>query len=388
MKLMHKIFRLYQHNFFKIGGAILLTLLASNSFASPTVVIHKNTVISTPVTYDNVNLDMTDGSFIVKTNGVLTIKNSTIDGKLSKEIPILITVDNGKLILDRNKINITTSKLPQHPFTQSLEYVINITLGSLNINKNDIKIDHLFTAGFLITTSSIPTTGFKITRNRFEHFHGVLYLIASDKSLVEHNKLIRNSYGQIVIIGNDSKIIKNKIYFPGNDHLGNAIDIIDSSNIEIRENVLFTPTCHGIYVINSRNLEIDENTITGGITHAMNIYTYPETVDKIDDYIVTLASTHKFKNLQSKNIRVTENYMSQNRYGLAVSDMDDLIVKGNYFSQRFKDAEQRKFWTNNDILLKNVTNLIWIDNIYKEAFTQDIDGDNSIALKFVALFYR
>ncbi len=379
---MYKISRFCQSNVFKIGAAILLSLAGSQSFAA-TIKIQPNTVVSTPVTYDNVTLDMSEGSFIVKQNGILTVKNSTINGTLSKQIPILITVDNGKLNLENNKVNLTTFNLPPHPQTQSLEYFISITLGRLNINKNDFKIAPAFTAGFLITTSSIPTTGFKFRKNRFENFHGVLYLIASDKALVANNTFVRNSYGNIVIIGNNSKIYRNSIYFSGNNNLGNSIDIIDSSNIDIKENVFFTPTCHGIYVLNSRDIDIDENTITGSLSYAMNIYSFPETFDKIDDYVMKIVSALKLNHLQSENIRVTQNYMSQNRYGLAAVGADNLFVKENYFSQRFQDAAQRKFWTNNEILLKNVTNLTWLDNLYKEAFTQDIDGDNAIALKFV-----
>jgi hypothetical protein len=34
-------------------------------------------------------------------------------------------------------------------------------------------------------------------------------------------------------------------------------------------------------------------------------------------------------------------------------------------------------------LLPSVTNLTWLNNTYKEAFTQDISGDNTPSLQFV-----
>ena len=365
-----------------MGTGILLSLIASIGNAQ-TIKIHRNTVITTPTTYENVTLDMSDGSFIIKTNGELKIKRSIINGTLSKDVPILFTIDNGKLNLEKNTVNIITHHLPPHPQTQSLEYVMNITLGGLNIDGNQFNIDNPFTAGLLITTASIPTTDLKFTHNRFERFHGVLYLIASDNSLVADNTFFRNSYGNIVIIGNSGKIIHNSIYFSGNDHLGNSIDVIDSSNITISNNLLFTPTCHGIYIMNSHHLAIEGNNITGGITYAMNILTYPETLEAMDDYVVKLADSAKLPNRQSGDISITNNFMSQNRYGIAASDTVNLSIKGNYFTQRFNDAESRKFWTNNNVLMQNVTNLSWQDNYYKEAYTQAIDGDNSSSSKFV-----
>ena len=131
-------------------------MLVANAGFAQTIKIHRNTIINTPVIYDNVTLDMSDGSFIIKTNGVLTVKNSIIKGTLSKDVPILFSIDNGKLNLDNNKVNISTSHLTQHPLTQSLQYVMSITLGSLDINPI-INIDQDFTAGLLVTTASIAT---------------------------------------------------------------------------------------------------------------------------------------------------------------------------------------------------------------------------------------
>lgn len=370
-------------------GLIGILLLSVTKMAyAETIVIYPNTVVSFSKTYTNVTLDLSKGSFIIKNNAKLTIKNCNIIGTLSIDNPILFNVDTGTLDISNTQANITTLNLPEHPTTQSLQYVITMNQGKLYLNSNTFKIDKSFTAGFAITNANIPTTGFQITNNIFEKFHGVLYLLASDNALISDNMFGNNSYGHIVLISNNSSILRNTIAFSGNDHLGNSMDIIDSSSINIRDNLLLTPTCHGIYVLNSHNLLIDSNRIFGGITYAMNIYTYAETpsnenIKTDNDYIKVLLSTYKLKNTISNNITITNNFMSQNRYGIAASDVDGLVVSNNYFIQRFTDSDSRKFWTDNSNLLKNVTNLTWSNNLYKEAYTQAISGDNSQSNKFV-----
>jgi|GEM_PF-2482234 len=359
-------------------------LLLSQICMAQTIIIHPNTVISFPKTYDNVTLDMSNGSFVIKHNATLTIKNCVINGKLSESNPVLMTVDNGNLKLSNNQVTITTNGLSQHPATQSLQYVMQFTLGTLDMYKNNFVIDQPYTAGLLITTASIPSAGYTITHNTFSKFHGVLYLIASDNNVIKDNVFLNNTYGHIVSIGNNNQIIHNTIYFSGNNHLGNAIDIIDSGNTVVSNNILLTPTCHGIYVINSHDLTLDSNRIYGGITHAMTILTYPETSmslaggkSKVPDYLAPILAQHKMTTSMSQNITITNNYMSQNRYGVAVMDINGLTIKNNTFVQRFEDAASRKFWTNNAILLQNVTGLTWDNNIYKEAYSQSMQGDNS-----------
>lgn len=360
----------------------LLLIIISNTCFAVTVVIKPNTIISTSVNYSGVTLDMTYGSFIIKNKATLKIENCVVVGTLSSINPQLITVDIGKLELINNKFNINASNIPPHPTTQSLHYVIQIAQGSVNMNNNIFSIKQPFTVGLLVTSASIPTTGFNITNNTFENFHGVLYLIATDNALISGNTFLTNTYGNLVNIGNNSQIIKNKIFFSGNNHLGNSMDIIDSENITISQNELYTPTCHGIYVLNGHDIIIDGNKIFGGITYAMNILSYPETVLS-DDYVKNILFSHTMKNLISNNITIKNNFMSQNRYGIAASDVDGLTVKDNIFIQRFVNNNSRIFWTNNATLLQNISNSVWANNLYKEAYTQDSIGDNSNSLNFV-----
>lgn len=360
----------------------IFLLMMGNVVYAQTIIIQPNMVITHSKTYNNVTLDLSSGSFIVKNGATLTINNSTIMGTLSQTNPVLITIDKGKLTLNNNNAIITAANVSPHPLTQSLYHMIQMGEGGLNMTGNTFSIDKPFAAGLLVTTASIPTTGFQIVNNKFNGFHGVLYLIASDNALVANNVFTKNTYGHIVMISNNSKINRNVIYFSGNNRLGNAMDIIDSNNITILGNQLLTPTCHGIYVLNSSNLLIDSNRISGGITYAMTILTYPE-VSTMSQYVNELVTKHKMKNNVSTNVTITNNYMSQNRYGIAASDVNGLNVKNNTFIQWFDDVASRKFWTNNNVLLQNVSNLNWTSNIYKEAFTQVNGGDNSNGRKFV-----
>jgi parallel beta-helix repeat protein len=376
-----------QSVFFYLIGLLML-LVSSVSFATQPIVIAPNTIVSYPKTYDNVTLDMSNGSFIIKNNATLTIKNSIINGTLSKANPNLINVENGQLSIINSQANIKSVNIAPHPETQSLINMILVGTGKLTLDNNKFKIDQAYTAGFLITTSNIPTSDIKITNNYFEKFHGVLYLIGTDGALVSNNMFMNNSYGNIVLIGNNSKITQNTVYFSGGNRLGDGIDVIDSTNIIVSNNYLFTPTCRGIYVFNSRDVMVANNRISGGITYAMIVITYPEkfSLDKSfesPNYLKEVLAQHEMKNVKSANITIINNYMAQNRFGIAASDTDGLLIKNNIFIQRFEDNDARQFWTNNSILIKNVTGLVWNGNLYKEAYTQEENGDNSNSSKFV-----
>lgn len=360
---------------------VILMLMGNTCFAQ-TIIIPKNFVIFEDTTYNGVTLDMRAGNIILENNATLTIKKCIINGTLSETNPVLINVSSGNLRLKNNTVTINTVGLNPHPATQSLQNAIQVAMGKVDLDKNTFTIDKSYTAGLLITTASIPTTGFTITKNTFKNFHGVLYLIASDNALIQDNNFLLNSYGHIVSIGNNTQVIHNTISFSGNDRLGNAIDIIDSDQATISKNLLLTPTCHGIYILNSHNVTIDSNRVYGGITYAITLLTYPEVLPP-KYYLAKALAHYKMKNSLSSNISVTNNFMSQNRFGLAATDVNGLAVSNNIFIQRFADAASRKFWTDNKVLLSNVTGLTWTNNTYKEAFTQSATGDNSQSFHFV-----
>jgi len=181
-------------------------------------------------------------------------------------------------------------------------------------------------------------------------------------------------------VGRKSKIANNAIYFSGRNALGNAIDIIDSDDIDISNNIIFTPTSESIAIVLSDHVTIDGNTITGGVTYAINMISNSVFLHKPSNLANLLAwlKKHGPKHANTSNIKITNNFMSQNRYGIAANNVDHLTVTDNYFSQRFEDASSRMFWTDNHNLLRNVTALTWANNYYKEAFTQVNSGDNSL----------
>lgn len=350
------------------------------SFSSyAAVIVGPNTIINVPTTYSNTTIDLTNGSFIIKNNATLTIENCSIIGELSPTNHTLFDVQLGTLKLTNNNVSISAPLIAEHPDTQSLQYVIRLEAAKADLTGNSFIIDKEFAAGLLITSASQPTDNINIVANHIENFHGAFYLLNSQNSVIDDNIFTANSYGNIVLIGDNSKIINNAIYFAGRDRIGNAMDIINSKGVLVHRNVVFTPTCHGVYVFSSEDVEITDNSITGGITYAMSLLSHIATIDQDKDgYIFKIIDAKNLLPITTKNIRINNNVMSQNRYGIAARDTDNLVVNKNYFSQRFKDAVARKFWTDNSILMINVTNVTWTNNIYKEAFTQENGGDNSM----------
>jgi parallel beta-helix repeat protein len=177
-------------------------------------------------------------------------------------------------------------------------------------------------------------------------------------------------------VGDNNTINDNEILLSGRDELGNAIDILGSDHCKITNNNIVTATCRGIFIVSSSNCFVDNNIITGGITWGIRILSSTQPLDG-DDYAIYLCHKRNIALADTHDITISNNIMTQNRYGLSAINVDKLTVDGNYFSQRFEDAAQRLFWTDNAILLDNVTDLVWTNNFYKEAFTQVNGGDNS-----------
>src|SRR5580700_10154563 len=92
----------------------IVSLLASVCYAEDIIVIEPNTIISQPKIYNNVTLEMTNGSFIVNNKATLRIQNCTIRGTLSKNNPALITLEDGNLYLENNKGKIKSSGVLDH----------------------------------------------------------------------------------------------------------------------------------------------------------------------------------------------------------------------------------------------------------------------------------
>lgn len=378
---MEKRYSRYLLSFFKY----ITTLYLFFSYSAYAIVIGPNTIISTSTTISNTTVDLTAGNFIVKEGATLTLQNNTITGTLSAANPNLISVERGTLTMLNNRVSIDTSSITPMPGTEATYYAIRLGRASTSLIKNEFIANQPLRGGLLTTSLILPANNITIDDNSFENFHGVLYLLNSHNTNVLFNLFKLNSSGNLVIVGSNAAISDNRFYFSGRNKLGDAIDIIDSENIKVTKNVVFTPTSQGIAVVLSRDLVIDSNTISGGITYAINLLSN-EGIKNSSPYLANVISGLQKQGLKHRvtnDITISRNFMSQNRYGIAATNVDNLTVTGNYFSQRFNSIAERKFWTDNSILLRNVTALLWQDNFYKEAFTQENGGDNSLTENIV-----
>lgn len=368
----------YLTNFF--AGALLL--LSGNTSCLAAIVLHGNQIINAPTTYNNVTLDLTDGRFTVNTGGALNIQNSIIDITISPGNPFLVQMNNGSINLNNNKVNVKVTGISQNPNIKALYELIAIQQGGVTVTNNAFAIDTAFTVG-LLETQGGPTSGYKINNNSINSFHGGVYLVNSNNAEVNENEFMNVSFSNIFNTGNLSKFNGNIFSFPGNLQLGNAFDIVNSDGLTISNNVIASGSNYGISITGGSNLFIENNKITDGKSYAIVINTpAPAEINK-NKYLSQLVPMKKIKLASNNNILISNNYIAQNKYGLTGGVIDRLIVTNNTFIQRFTDSSIRQYWTNNDNLLPSVDNLTWLDNQYKEAFTQDISGDNAASLQFV-----
>lgn len=372
-----------QLNCFKVFFLGIVAFLAGNTACFATIAIHGNQIITTPTTYSNTDLDLTDGRFTINSGGSLTIQNSTINGTISSSNPFFVSVNGGSVNLTNNTVSVKASGITPDSSNRAQNQVIQVQQGNVNMVQNNFSVDTSFTVG-LLATQSVATTDFKIDNNTISNFHGGLYLINSNNAEVNDNTFKNVSYSNIFNMGNLSKFNRNLISFPGNLTLGNAFDIINSDGVTIADNIIASGSNYGIFVMGGQNLFISNNKITDGLSYAIFIQTPSLLEASKNIYLSHLLASKKIRAGMNNNIVITNNYLAQNRFGLSGGMVNNLIVTDNTFIQHFTDSSTRQYWTNNDILLPSVTNLTWINNLYKEAFTQDNDGDNSPALQFVS----
>jgi hypothetical protein len=357
---------------------IWLAFTSSNSMAK-TIKLTGQTIIDKTTEYKNINFDLSRGFFIITNNATLTIENSTINGSISPVNSSLIKLSSGHLVLKNNIINVDTINLPPTPGQPSKYNVINIVNGDVKIIGNNFSIKKQHMASLLVT-NQYPTTGFSILNNKIHNFNGGFFLSYSNNAIVAGNEFSNVSTTNIFTLHGKDNLFKNNVMlFSGDGYPGNGIDVIDSDHITLSHNYIASGSCYSLFILRSQNIVIDDNSIVSGITHA--IYIAP-TIGLNDGFqrqllpFINQASDNndKYKN---RNITIKNNYFAQNRFGIAATNVDGLRVENNIFIQRFSDKKSRLFWTNNDNLLLDNINLIWSNNVYKEAFSQTIPGDNN-----------
>lgn len=364
--------------------SLLATLLVSAGALSQAygITINTNQIISTPTSYKNVTLDMNAG-FIIVPGGSLDIEDSVINVHASPTNPFFTYMTAGDLTLKDNTVVVTVSSITSDPSAEAQHQLIKVDHGDLLIQHNNFSVNQPFTLGFFTTNPTFATSGFSIKENVIKNFHGGIYLLNSYANKIEENTFTRVSHANILNMGDSSKFSHNIFNFPGNLSAGTAFDIVNSSNIRLNNNIIASSTGPGIHVMGGKDITMTRNKITDCMGFGIAIEAVTPLTIKKNAYLVNAGITFGDSSHKNHRITITRNYISQNRFGLTAEGVSDLTVTNNAFLQKFEDNVTRKFWTNNEHLLSDVTDLVWTGNVYKEAYTQVVPGDNELAKQFV-----
>lgn len=357
-------------------------LIISHICFAKTITIKGTQVINHHLSYNHITINL-DGNMVINKSGLLDIQNSTINFVISPATPYFVRLNGGNLNLINNTFNVIVQNITPNPSKQPAFFLIRIVQGQVNLMTNQFNIDTHFTVGLLSTDKNFTTDGFNISNNRINQFHMGLLLINSSNAIISKNTFNKVSFSNIYNIGGtNTKILNNVFTFPGNFKPGDAIDVVNAINLNISDNKIFSSSSYGITVRGTQNLLIDSNNIMDGLSYAI-YFIKPLMMNlKKDHYLWQMYdSQHQIK--QNENIVISNNNILKNRFGIAGDTIISLTVANNFFVQAFLDNAARKFWTNNDNLLKNIPNFLWEENIYKESFSQDNAGDNSKSMKVV-----
>ena len=363
--------------------AILLLIFSplSASFAE-TITIKGLKIIDQSTCYRNATINLDEGAFLVTNNATLQFVNSKISGTLSPQNPFLLHLSLGQLVMSNSTLQVATQDIEPIPENPSAYHAIRVSQGKVYMVNNKLSISSLYTAGLLVT-GYYPTSNFIFKNNRISGFHGGIFLSNSSHAEVSNNQFSKVSMSNILTKnGSYSTYRHNTMIFSGN----NGIDILDSNNITFSENQIYSSSCYSIFVLRSQDIILQANSVIGGKTYAIYIAPTIGTGGMYSLHLKRLVDDEIQDNKVYKNNRILiiANYLAQNRYGLAATNVNDLEVSGNVFVQHFANDSQRKFWTNNDVLLSDTAAVTWNNNLYKEAFPQNMSAPADPALKFVA----
>lgn len=284
------------------------------------------------------------GRIVVEENSQAALRNVSIEATEIEasdgEMPVrLISIGTGKktsLSMEDGSIvvDIPYEKgTSDAPWDQSPKYwVVGISDDSgeqasqvtVNVRNNRFLNRNAYSAGALglwqdpQNEASAALVG-EITGNTFEGFHGVITANKMKGYLVSGNRLVRNSFANIFVSGENVDVADNKVYYPGNGTTGDGIAVIGRFvDSKIEGNTIFAGSCYGVLIKGDEisNLSIEGNSIANGVTTAIQIE----------------GSTKK-----AKNITVRDNTMSGN-YGFAVTlrEVENSTIENNFFSGNAK----------------------------------------------------
>ena len=363
---------------------IFFILFSQYAYSGPTIT-EGNNIIDSKIVYDGIKLNPSENkrvSFTITNNGHLTIKNSQIKVILSPENPFFIHLIKGNVTLKNTSVEVIAQNTRPNSREIAKYHVFKNLDGTLNLINNEFKTTSNYTVGFISTSSKYKTYNHFIFNNTISKFHGGIHLLNTHQSVIKKNVLTQVSLNAIYMVGENLKILNNTIFFSGNMDVGDGILLIETKHALIQGNKIYSGSCYGIQIIDSNFINIRHNTIVDGITYAiyLNSFSYPSYV--YTKYFQKLLLING--SLANTNITIAYNYLSHNRYGLSAEHSIKLNVHDNIFVQRFPNSESRLFWTDNLILLQNTAYLSWVNNLYKEAYSQINAYDkNNDSKKFV-----
>ncbi len=361
---------------------VILCMMMSNVGFAAVIDLHGNQVINKSVKYKNAVLNLSDSRFTVSNGATLEIENSTINITISKENPYFINLKNSILILRNNRVNVSTTSALNNEHTKPEFQLINIQRGSFNIESNNF-ISYSQDAPLFLEITEADGHTLNILNNKITAFQDGIYLFNSSHVIVIGNTFESVASTNIFNIGDSNTIQRNIFILPGNLKSGNAIEIVNSSGLDISDNIIAGAANYGIYLGGCQNSFIYNNKISDGASFA--IYIGKSSIAAKYKYLEnsTLRMNDNDQIHENRYITIRHNYISQNKYGLAGGPVDHLTVANNIFIQRFANSALRQYWTDNTILLSMTTNLFWTDNLYKEAFTQEVPGNNQGTFQFI-----
>ncbi len=191
----------------------------------------------------------------------------------------------------------------------------------------------------------------EIHENNIKHFHGAIY-VQDAESHISNNTLFRNSFGNIVVSGQDSLIEHNTILYAGNGTSGDGITVSDIQDTIIRQNTLFAGSCYGIAIMgyDAQNISVDGNIISDGITSGI--------------YLTRLDESWA----GNKNISVTNNIITNNLgWGLFADQADGLKIEGNQLHGNLDKSLENQL-----LISREVQNLSMGSNFLSYEFPDDI----------------
>ena len=155
----------------------------------------------------------------------------------------------------------------------------------------------------------------EIIGNEFHGFHGAITANVLDGFKISRNRLVRNSFSNIFIGGQDVDVSDNDIYYPGDGNTGDGITVLNKLvNGRIEGNTIFVGSCYGILLRGDeiKGVLISDNNIINGITTAIQVEALSKKIE---------------------SVTVSNNMISGN-YGFAVTflGVENSIIENNHFS--------------------------------------------------------